>query len=468
MVNKGIEDANIITYQKCTLLEFPKDKFRPPILYLQGTPHEMGKAHGYLYADKIMHFFSEYFSPIAAIFGGWDPTSGEVPSLEQMEHGKEIILALANKRCVPAIMKQAPNFWEELKGLYEGLKEANSPLQWEDIIIGNCMPEDAWILQHCSNFAAWNTAAVNGMVIHGVNLDFETFDVMQNYVGIMIARPKEGNVFLGVHCAGNISPNSWINDKGLSYGEMTCNSVNVEWPQIPHLMHGRKVAQEASTIKEAYSILQKTGGTTGWANLIAEGKGSNPHAVDIELAGKDIALRYEDPEFPDVIWVTNIFTCYPGFQGYDGINMIPGQATYWAQMNEKDLPDFLNPPISLEDFNTLEKWRKNVKCPRYERYRELLKKNFGKIDVAKAIEIQSDKVFTIERMPGRIQLAPTCKHLFGTERPIISNKAWSLWSCVFIPEIEEAWVAAGDIPAQNGYYWRISLPEHLTLMEKFS
>ncbi len=468
MIDKGIENAQITTYGKCFLMQFPEDKYRPPILHLQGNPYEVGKAHGYLYSDKITQFFAEYFTPVAAMFGGWQPESGISPSLEQMNAGKEVIFSLAENRCIPAIKAQEADYWREIEGLYDGLKEAGSPLQWNDILMGNCMPEDAWMLrdQDCSNFAAWDKATGNGKLIHGVNMDFETFDVMQYHVSIMVAKPEKGYSFLGIHSMGNISPNSWINEKGLSYGEMTCNSVKVKWPQIPHLMHGRKIAQEASTIKEAYSILENTGGTTGWANLIAEGMGNNPHAADIELVGKDLTIRYEDPEFKNVIWVTNIFTCYPGFQGYEGINMIPGQVSYWMQLDEKDMPDYIDPSITLEDVSTLEKWRENVICPRYERYAVMLKKAHGKIDIEKAIEIQSDKVLTLDRMPGKIQLTPPCKHFLGYERPIISNRVSSVWSCIFIPQDGDAWIAAGDIPAQNGNFWKINLSAHLELMEK--
>ncbi len=465
MKDKGEDNAKITKHDKCFLMEFPDDDFRPPILHLQGSPFEMGKAHGYLLSEKITRFFSIFFSPIAAMFGGWSPESGIVPTIEQMTFGKENLLKSAEIKCVPAIKEQEPDYLNELGGLYEGLKTAGSPLTYDDIMLGNCFPEASWILNGCSNFAAWGKATVDGKLIHGVNLDFETFDVFQDYACVMVAKPEKGNSFLGVHLMGNISPNSWMNDKGLSYGEMTCNSLRTKWPQIPHLMHGRKVAQEASTIKEAKAILEKTGGTTGWANLISEGKGTNPHAADLEITGIENCIRYEDLEFQNVIWVTNIFICYPGFQGYEGHNMVPGQVAYWERVDASMKPDYIDPSITLKDVDTLEKWRANVQCPRYERYREMLKESFGKIDVAKAIEIQSDKVLTVERMPGKVQLSPPCKHLLGFERPVFTNPASSAWSCIFIPEEGVAWIAAGKIPAQDGPFWRVSLPEHLELMK---
>jgi hypothetical protein len=423
----------------------------------------MGKAHGYLLYDKIKKIFSLYFSPITAMAGGWIPGSDPCPTIDQMNNGREFLITVAEERCIPAIREKVPQYWEEIQGLYEGLKLRNSPLHWDDVLIGNCMPEAAWNLSQCSNFAAWGKATSDSKLIHGVNLDEETFDVLQDYMEIIIVKPDSGNNFLGMHIVGNISPNSWMNDKGLSYGEMTCNSVNTKWPQIPHLMHGRKVAQEASSIKEAYTILEKTGGTTGWANLIAEGKGENPHAADIEITGTEISVRYEDPNFPNVIWLTNTFRCYPGNQGYNGINLVKGQVEYWKKSNGVKVPNFINPNITWNDVDTLKKWQRNVSCPRYEKYFKMLKKNYSKIDLTKAIDIQSDDVLTKERMVGRIQLSKPCKHFFEIERPIFSHKLYSVYSCIFLPSKGEAWIALGKIPAQEGAYWRVSLPEHLNL-----
>jgi hypothetical protein len=449
-------------------MEFPEDKNRAQILHLQGNPFEMGKAHGFLLANKIKSFYSAYFSPIAAMFGGWIPGLGDPPSIHQMNIGRKNILRLAEERTIPAIKEQEPEYWNELEGLFEGLKLANSPLTWEDVLVGNSMPEASWIFPQCSNFAAWDKATVDGKLIHGVNLDEETFGVMQDYVEIMIVRPDDGNSFLGMHLMGNISPNSWMNDKGLSYGEMTCNSVNVKWPQIPHLMHGRKVAQHASTIKEANTILGKTGGTTGWANLISEGKNKTPHAADIELTGTEITIRYEDPEFENVIWLTNTFRCYPGNQGYNGYNMVKGQIDYWEKSEKTSFPDYIDPSIKWDDVDTLEKWQMKVKCPRYEKYSELLKNNYGKINVEKAIEFQSDEVLTMDRMPGKIQLAPPCEHFYGKMRPIYSYKVFSVYSCVFVPRDGLAWIASGETPAQKGPFCRLCLPDHLKLMNKYN
>ena len=87
MKTKNLDNAKITKYGKCFLMEFPEDVNRPQILHLQGDPFEMGKAHGYLLAEKIKEFYSLYFSPIAAMFGGWVPGSG-TPSIEQMNIGK--------------------------------------------------------------------------------------------------------------------------------------------------------------------------------------------------------------------------------------------------------------------------------------------------------------------------------------------------------------------------------------------
>jgi hypothetical protein len=272
---------------------------------------------------------------------------------------------------------------------------------------------------------------------------------------------------MGLGWKGCISPSTWMNDKALSWSEMTSHSSNVRWPQIPHVMQGRLICQYTSNLKEAYELSKKTGGTTGFANLICDGKPHDPRATCIEITGTEITQRFDDPEFPNVIWVTNYFNCYPQWQGYEGINITKGQIAIYEKAG---IPMGSNAgmQITWEDVNTLEKWREKIKCPRYEKYRELIKDNYGKIDVQKAAEFQSAYEMTYLSGLGRRQLTPPFEQLFGFVRSIFyGDEAQSTYSTVFVPIDGDAWVAGGKIPAQEGTWWKINLYKHLDLMNKF-
>jgi hypothetical protein len=457
----------ITRHKHSFVFDYPDDPLHPPIIHLQGSPYEIGYAFGTLYAERIKIYMAEFGSPIAAMMGGWEVESRIPPTLDQMELGMKKMYAQAEYRCLGVLEHQEPQFWEEIQGEIDALRDIGSPITKREVLILATIPESFWTMQNCSNFAAWGPATTDGKLIHAVNLDFESFSVIQNHISVFVKKPDDGNAFIGMGHTGILNPFSWMNDRGLSYGEMTCDSSKVAWPQIPHMWHGIKVAREASTLEEAFSILQQTGGTTGWANLISQGKGDNPYAVDIEVAGNDHAIRFAGSSTPNMIWQTNIFQCYPGNQGYRGKNMFEGQMAYFQQAAPSKRNSYIDYSLKWEDVDTFEKWNVKIRCPRYDRYTKLLNEANGQIDVTKAIEIQSDPVLTTERMNGPIPLASVCDHFYGVKRPIISDNLYSIYSLIFQPSEGIMWTAAGARPAQSGPFWRIDFNEHLELMKKY-
>lgn len=213
----------------------------------------------------------------------------------------------------------------------------------------------------------------------------------------MCVNPKKVNSFLGLVSAGNICPPRWMNDKSISFSEMTSLSANTNWPQVPSNMVRRVICQYANSIEDVYGILNRLGGSTGWNNMICEGKGDDPHGTVIETSGTEIAQREENPEFPNVVWSTNHFNCYPGWQGYEGYNMVPGQIKAYKNWGMPIGPH-KGESLTWEDIDTLKKWRASIICPRYEEYRSNLKKWYGKIDMKIAIDIQSSYELTVGRL----------------------------------------------------------------------
>jgi hypothetical protein len=100
----------------------------------------------------------------------------------------------------------------------------------------------------------------------------------------------------------------------------------------------------------------------------------------IEYTADDIAVRFAEPQ-EDMLWTTNHFNCYPGWQGYSGFNM----------------PAANNDRLGLEDISSVEKWQHSLekigkgKSGRYGRYHELLKTNHGNMDIDIAKGMISDR-----------------------------------------------------------------------------
>ena len=102
---------------------------------------------------------------------------------------------------------------------------------------------------------------------------------------------------------------------------------------------------------------------------------------------------------------------------------------------------------------------------RYERLRELGIFNYGQITAKKVIGFMSDPVLSDAGKKMLISLP--VKHMYGAERPIVSQAMASTFSAVFVPADGVAYIAMGAEPAQAGTYWPINLREHLDLMGAF-
>lgn len=486
VISISTEDGSRITiYDKAFLLEKPHAPHYPPILHVQGTPYEMGYQHGVLIADRIEELISGVGTPMMYLLGGWNSESGEKPTPQHLEIGRAIV-KLAIDRCfTEPIQEKAPDYFEEAKGLADGLKSTGSPAGMDEVLAAialaeltqnsnlvmklagelasiQAQPSPKEPLKNCSDFAAWGTATKDGKLIHGTNYDNEDFTIGRNGV-VLIAKPQAGNAFLGMIHPGGPWPMRGMSEVGITIGEPTSNSADNDIlanPQVGHCVHMRRVLQYANNTQDAINIMKDLGGSTGWNIFTTDGKA--PTAVDIQVSCNKMGVVYP-MEGADALWSTNQFTTYPGYQGCpaNGPNLVKDQMEYWG--------------VDWEEVDTIEKWQKWLtenkgKNPgdtwaRYERLRELLNQNSGQITVEKVIEFMSDPVLSDK--DERIPLSGPVMHMFGVERSIISQAMGSTFTAVFIPADGMAYVAMGAEPAQAGTYWPINLNDHLALMESF-
>jgi hypothetical protein len=206
--------------------------------------------------------------------------------------------------------------------------------------------------------------------------------------------------------------------------------------------------------------MKELGGSTGWNIFTTDGK--VPTAVDIEVSCTKTGVVYP-MNGVDALWSTNQFTAYPGYQGYpeDGVNLVKDQMKEWG--------------VEWTQVDTIEKWQNWLKAnkagkpgdtwERYERLRELLAENRGEIDARKVIAFMSDPI--LSQADKRTPLSGPVEHLYGITRPIISQPMGSVFSAVFVPSDQMAYIAMGAAPAQAGTYWPINLKKQLALMDEF-
>ncbi|MCG8339361.1 MAG: C45 family peptidase [Proteobacteria bacterium] len=449
----------------------------PWVLGLQGSPYEMGYQHGYLLAELIRKTASGFLTPTYAQFGGWQPDSGNAPLMDQVKAGRELLFSVYNRYFEPNLKQQAPDLLEEMDGIADGVREAGTGIPKQDILIGNCIPEitemvfylpdsdptcteNAVESKGCSDCVTWGKATRNGYLLHGTNYDYATFGVLHKGVGVTVVKPNQGNSFLAQCLAGMVGYYRGMNTMGITTGEPTSDSADRDIKnngRIPHAMHMRKLIQFSNNVRDAIHLMNELKGTTGFNHVVADSKSNE--VVDIETSCTKLGVVHPGKEL-DALWSCNQSVAYPGFNGYEGTNLVLDQLRYWKADVDK-----VNDIESWQSVARVETDKRSYSWQRFEKLENLVKEHYGSIDVDKMIRILSS--WPLSRpVDERVTLVESCDQLYNIHAPIKNMKLASIFSAVFDPQNNTAWIAVGAEPAQAGIYWPINLSDYLNLLQQ--
>lgn len=448
----------------------------PWVLGLQGLPYDMGYQHGYLLAELIRKTASGFLTPTYAQFGGWQPDSGKAPSMAQVNSGRETLFSIYQRYFEPNLQHQAPDLLDEMKGIADGVRDAGTEIPRQDILIGNCIPEITELLFYlpdtdpsqtesgveskgCSDCVTWGKATVNGNLLHGTNYDYATFGVLHKGIGVAIVKPEIGNAFLAQCLAGMVGYYRGMSTAGITTGEPTSDSADRDIKnngRIPHAMHMRKLIQFSNNVEDAINIMNDLKGTTGFNHVVADSKTNE--VVDIETSCTKLGVVQPGKDL-DALWSCNQSVAYPGFNGYEGDNLVFDQLRYWkADINQvKDIESWQAVARAETDKRTYS-WQ------RFEKLENLVREHHGNIDIDKMIGILSSRPLS-RPVDDRITLVESCDQLYNIHAPIRNMKLASIFSAVFDPQNNTAWVAVGAEPAQAGIYWPVDLLAYLDLLQ---
>lgn len=485
---------------KKAFLEKPQGENRPRILHIEGSHYDMGYQQGYLLSDDINEVFSRLSTYVAYEYHAAKTGSMAFPDKTRLVEIHEYMKQRAKTIYADAIRKDAPDLEKELQGMAAGLAAKGSKINYDDLILMTALPDalnnSAFFSKffeieqadttrtsggiQCSGIAAWGSATEGGRMLHGANLDFSTFGVLNQHVVVLIAKPEKGNAFAGVVFPGFL-PLTGMNDKGLSMNEMTSESSDadlIEYPQIPHMMRTRLILQYASGISDAENIVKSLGGGVGWNFLVSDKARKTAEDIESSATHYGFIRPWDDPETPSVdesksLCVTNQSMACPGFRGYSSDNM----TIYQMQIDGIDTSDwgtgedYMQAWLSL--FESSEYGRAESK-DRWNRLWSMFSAKFGGISEKDMIAFISDTqtgphggAISGATEEFQITSAPV-PHIYGEDRQIIDQGLSSIYSCVFDPESGikgTAWIAAGAKPAQSGTFYMIDLDEHLKKMK---
>ena len=217
------------------------------VLYMKGTPEEMGRQHGRLLSKEIGKLVDEilYGVGVGSTFekGRW--------FLGEIESAQSKLVAHMDSR-----------YLQEMDAIADAAR-----LPREEVRLANYFPE----LFHCSGFALFGQATENGAMFHGRVLDYlRGLGLEQNAV-VMVFQPDQGNAWVNVGYAGFVGSVTAMNEKHISIGEMGGRGEG-HWDGKPMAQLVREVMEKANTLDEALAILRKGPRTCEYYYVVADGK----------------------------------------------------------------------------------------------------------------------------------------------------------------------------------------------------
>ena len=452
--NTPIAPGEIFRHEDCALYRYAGDDV-PDILFLQGNPYHRGYAHGVLLADKIAWMCAHMLTLLCGMTGGYTGEGGVPPTGAQVAEGKALMVAAINARLVPAIREELPTFFDELRGLTDGVQTKYPDITYEDMLIINTTPESVENPHGCSNVIAFGNATPDGSLIHGINMDYNSFGAYHRGITLCFVRPEEGYPYMGVGYCGSMFPMSFVNEKGISYGEMTSRSAERDWPQLPHWLQAKLMAMRAATLDEAVTIGKRTGGTSGFINFLCQGQ----RAVSIETAGALTQTRGPGSDRlgkDDLMFTTNFFGVFSPAE--EPGSLMKGQADYFSDNH----PLLMGRGEEMRATRNLSQWIDVMDCPRYKKFEELLPGLYGKLDAEAMKALMS--TFPISRIGEHLTpLYTFCRNAplpYGLPPEDLSNRDLaSIYCLITEPERGFAHIAAGMEPAQAGRFMTVRITD---------
>jgi isopenicillin-N N-acyltransferase-like protein len=217
------------------------------VLFLKGTPEEMGRQHGELLRDEVREVMERvlYGVGVGSSFAKGRWFFGEVEEAQ----------ARVNKFVDPRVLK-------EMDAL-----AAAAGVHPQESRLANFFPE----LFHCSGFALTGKATKDGHVYHGRVLDYMRGVGLETQAVTVVYQPTDGrHAWANVTYAGFVGSVTAMNAKGISVGEMGGRGAG-DWDGKPMAQLVREVMEQAGTLDEAVAIMRKGPRTCEYYYVVSDG-----------------------------------------------------------------------------------------------------------------------------------------------------------------------------------------------------
>lgn len=221
------------------------------IVYLSGTPYEMGRQHGEALREEVR-------TSVARVLG-YFRRYVKIPWL-----GPALVNWWLDDPWRQAMPLIPPAYLEELRGVADG---SGVPLR--ELYRLHAIPDRTY---SCSSFAAWGRATRGGRLIHVRNLDWNIHAGIQDFAVVFVVRPSGKHAFVNLGWAGFIGTLTGINDAQLSVGQIGAETLDATFRGEPMAFVMRRVLEEAGDVDEAVKIVHDAKRTVGVNYVFADAK----------------------------------------------------------------------------------------------------------------------------------------------------------------------------------------------------
>lgn len=217
------------------------------VCILSGTPEEIGKAHGQLLNEEAL----KTIDSVLYTFG----TVNTIRTGRWFRHD----LNAAYQRLSPHIPDDHKLETKSLAAALEIDEELAQTI--------NVFPE----LFHCSGFAVFGSATLDGKLYHGRVLDYMTTIGLQDAATNFVVSVDGKIPFANVGYAGFIGSVTGMNDQAISLGEMGGHGEG-KWGGVPMATLMRRALEECSTLDEVKTLWESSPRTCEYYYVFADGK----------------------------------------------------------------------------------------------------------------------------------------------------------------------------------------------------
>jgi hypothetical protein len=386
------------------VLSHRDDRGRVKVVWLQGTPYEMGYQHGQLLHDEIATVGNDVLSALR--FAGRGLALGQ----------------LATTRSYLDVVEECQGLADATADLGMTL-DACMVLAYGDVyqeMFSSTLPSILF-WNGCSQFVATDQATVDGHLYHGSSLDNDGSPVayiLENPV-VFVRQPQNGLPHVFIAYPGVVWPNWGMNVAGITIGLDTAhpNSPNeLSLAGRSNVQTMAEILKTATQFADARTLMESQ--PRARANLIMITDGKSRQAGVFEFTGQSLSVR--ELQQNGVLYTTNHFVLD---QMYAKQPLPPDQSS----------------------------------ISRFDRFAQLMEPNgsasyYGEISPSIMAKIGRDRVnpYTLESSP---------LDLFDDDASPGGNG--SLRQGIYDPERLLLWVAAGEPPVPKNPFVCFSLGELL-------